>query len=193
MENRFIEKLSDIYSLSHSDIEVLISHMTPVSFSKGDFMVREGQRNSNFYILKSGVIRSFRENEGEEIALWFASAGEVIIQVWGYCKDAPSEENFECETSCELYAISKAEIDTLCSESLHFSNMIRRIFESHSMIMEEFLLFFADHKSAEQRYLAMLKRHPDIFNQVSLKKLASFLYITPQSLSRIRAVLKRNS
>ena len=172
MNEKFIETFSGIYSLQHSDVELLFSHMKTVRYSKGDFIVKEGQRNSNLYIVKSGVIRSFRDNDGEEFALWFASVGEVIIQVWGYSKATASEENFECETDCELFVISKAEIDELCENSLQFCNIIRTIFENHAVVMEEFLLFFADNKSAEQRYLAMLKRHPHIFNQVSLKKLA---------------------
>ncbi len=191
MTKKYIDKLSKIYSIPNKDIELLISHMKPIKLAKGEFIVKEGKRNNNLYIVKKGVIRSFRNNDGEEIALWFASEGEVVIQVWGYCKGATSEENLECETDCELYYISKDEIDNLCNTSLIFSNMVRTIFESHSMIMEEFLIFFADNKSAEERYLAMIKRHPDIFSQVSLKKLASFLYITPQSLSRIRARLRK--
>ena len=142
--------------------------------------------------MEQGVIRAFRENDAEEVALWFAAEGEVVLQVWGYCRDLPSEENFQCETDCLLHVISNKEIERLCSESLHFANMIRILFQNHAMLMEDFLIFFADNKSAEERYLSMLKRHPNIFNQVSLKKLASFLYITPQSLSRIRAGLKRS-
>ena len=165
--------------------------MSSVSYSKGEFIVREGERNQNLYIIKSGVVRSFKNYDGEEVALWFASSGEIIIQVWGYCKGSVSQENFECETDCQMYVISKEKINSLCKESIKFANMIRTIFENHSMIMEEFLIFFADNKSAEERYLAMIKRHPDIYSQVPLKKLASFLYVTPQSLSRIRAGLKK--
>ena len=158
MDKAFLDKLTDIYSISYEEANSLIAHMEPICFKKGSFVVREGQRNSNLYILRSGVIRSFRAYDGEESALWFASEGEVLIQVWGYCKDAPSEENFECETDCELLVISKTQINELCSKSLEFANLFRRIFESHSLIMEEFLIFFSDNKSAEQRYLAMIKQ-----------------------------------
>ena len=67
------------------------------------------------------------------------------------------------------------------------------MFEHHSMIMENYLLFFADNQSAEERYLSLLKNHPELLNQVALKKLASFLFVTPQSLSRIRAGLRKKS
>ena len=191
MKDKFLDTLADIYSVSCQEIESLVPYMELTSFSKGEYIISEGQRCSNLYFIKSGVIRSFRECDGEETTLWFASQGEVVIQVWGYCKGSASQENFECETDCELYVIPKFQIDILCGQSLNFANLFRRIFESHSMIMEEFLIFFADNKSAQERYLAMIKRNPNIFNQVSLKKLASFIYITPQSLSRIRAGLRR--
>ena len=107
----FRDKLSEIYSISLSNIDMLLSHMKIEKFSKGDFNMREGQYKRNLYIIKKGVIRSFRENDGEEFSLWFASEGEVVIQVWGYCKNHPSQENFECETDCELYMISKKETE----------------------------------------------------------------------------------
>ena len=97
-----INRLCKIYHLTISEAELLISKMKPIEFQKGDFLVREGQLSTQLYIIKAGVLRAFRNNDGEEAALWFASAGEVIIQVWGYCRNQPSEANIECEPTCEM-------------------------------------------------------------------------------------------
>ena len=90
--------LSATYGLPMDDIELLLSHTSAIKFAKGDFIVRKGGRNNNLYLVEQGVIRAFRENDAEEVALWFAAEGEVVLQVWGYCRDLPSEENFQCET-----------------------------------------------------------------------------------------------
>ena len=71
-------------------------------------------------------------------------------------------------------------------------NLIRTIFENHALWAENFLIFFADHVSAQQRYQAIMQKSPELLQQVSLKKLASYLYVTPQSLSRIRAGMKKS-
>ena len=74
-----IDKLSKEYALTVEQIELLLGEMQPVSFRKGDFVVCEGERNTHLYILKSGVWRNFRMNDGEEMTLWFASYGEFVF------------------------------------------------------------------------------------------------------------------
>ncbi len=185
------EKLSKEYALSIEQIERLLDEMTSINFRKGEFVVSEGERNNHLYILKSGVWRNFRLNEGEEMTLWFASLGEFVFPVWGYAYDEPSKTTIEVEADSEAYMISKKRINELCSESLEMANLFRTVFEHHAFWMENFLLFFADHVSAQQRYLAIMQKSPEILQSVSLKKLASYLFVTPQSLSRIRAGLRK--
>ena len=186
----FRTKLCETYALTESELDFLLAQMTPCTILKNDFMVRAGERNTKLYLIKSGVLRAFRHNEGEEVALWFASEGEMVASVWGYCLNAVSQHSIEAESDVEAYCISKQKLDKLCSESILAANLIRKMFEQHALIMENYLLFFADNQSAEERYLSVLREHPELLNQVSLKKLASFLFVTPQSLSRIRAGLK---
>lgn len=187
------EKLCKEYALTLKQLELLLSVMEYRCFKKGEFVVREGERNSNLYILSEGVWRNFRMNEGEEMSLWFASMGEFVFPIWGYAYDAPSKTSIEVEADSNVYFISKQRIDELCSTSLDMANIFRTIFEHHAYWMENFLLFFADNVSAQQRYLAIMQRNPELLQQVSLKKLASYLYVTPQSLSRIRAQLKKKN
>lgn len=140
--------------------------------------------------VRRGIVRSFIYRDGEPQTVWFAAEGEFVMQIWGYVRCGASRENIEAVTDCELLAISKVEIDRLCNESLEFSNIVRRLFEGHAAMMEDFTLFFMLNASAEERYLALMRKAPDIMQQVSLKTLASYIAVTPQSLSRIRARLR---
>ena len=185
------DKLNREYALTAVQLENLIAEMQPVHFDKGTFVVCEGERNDHLYILKSGVWRNFRMNDGEEMTLWFASEGEFVFPVWGYAYNEPSKTTIEVEADSEGFAISKKRINELCATSLDMANLFRTVFEHHAFWMENFLLFFADNVSAEQRYLAIMQKSPELLQQVSLKKLASYLYVTPQSLSRIRAGLRK--
>lgn len=185
------DKIAKEYALSPTQIELLLAEMKLVSFRKGDFVVQEGERNDSFYLLKSGVWRSFRMNDGEQMTLWFASMGEFVFPIWGYAYGEPSKTTIEVEADCEALMVSKKRINELCSTSLEMANIIRTVFEHHAFWAENFLLFFADHVSAQQRYLAIMQKNPEILQLVSLKKLASYLFVTPQSLSRIRASLKK--
>ena len=171
-----IEKLRKEYALSAEQIDLLLAEMQPIAFAKGEYVVREGERNTKLDKMKSGVWRNFRMNDGEEMTLWFASMGEFVFPVWGYANDQPSKTTIEVESDSEAFAISKKRIDELCATSVTMANLIRTVFEHHAFWMENFLLFFADNVSAQQRYLAIMQKNPEILQQVSLKKLASYLY-----------------
>lgn len=166
-----ISKMCGLYSLDEASARRFVGHMRP-------FEVRRG------------IVRSFIYRDGEPQTVWFAAEGEFVMQIWGYVRCGASRENIEAVTDCELLAISKVEIDRLCNESLEFSNIVRRLFEGHAAMMEDFTLFFMLNASAEERYLALMRKAPDIMQQVSLKTLASYIAVTPQSLSRIRARLR---
>ena len=157
-----IDKQSKEYALTVEQIEVLLDERQAVTFRKGEFVVREGERNTHLYILKSGVWRNFRMNDGEEMTLWFASQGEFVFPVWGYAYDQPSKTTIEVEWDSEAFAISKQRIDELCATSLIMANLVRTVFEHHAFWMENFLLFFADNVSAQQRYLAIMQQNPEI-------------------------------
>lgn len=187
---QYISKLCEIYALSEHEVQILIGQMESVTFQKGDFVVREGERNSNLHLIKSGIWRASRNNDGNEFTLWFACEGEFVFQIWGYTRNSASKEFIESETDSEAMVISKRQLDDLCGSSIEIANVVRKLFEQHALLMENYLLFFADNIGAEERYLTLLKKSPDVVQQVPLKKLASYLFITPQSLSRIRAGLK---
>ena len=140
----FKTKLCETYSLTIKELDLLISKMSECNITKRDFLVKEGSINNKLYIIKSGVLRAFRINDGDEIALWFAGEGELVVPVWGYCLNKISQHSIEAESTIEAFYISKQELDILCTESVLFAKIVRKMIEHHAMIMEEVVLCFAD-------------------------------------------------
>lgn len=186
IKEEFYNKFSSLYKINKVSIIRLLQEMEYMSFVKGDYIVREGEYNDNLYIITDGVVRGFRYNNGEEYSLWFSTDATMFCQVWGYSISAKSQITIEAEDITHVFYISKAKINELCNLSLEFANIIRILFENHARIIEDELTFFADNSDAKGRYLAILKREPLLLQKIPLKKLASYLLITPQSLSRIR-------
>ena len=141
--------------------------------------------------IKKAIGSGFRNTAEEAGSVWVSTDTTIVCQIWGYVSGARSELFVEAEEDTEVYFISKSEIDKLCAESLELSNLLRKMFESHALIIENELMIFADYADSSDRYLAIMKREPELLQRISLKKLASYLLITPQSLSRIRAGLKK--
>lgn len=186
----FVEKISANYGVPVNTVELLLAQMEERSFKKGEFVVHAGQRNTFFYIVRSGVWRAFRMKEGVEYSVWFATEGMAVFVIWSYVDNHSSELTIEVEADSTVFAISRQQLEEMCLSSSEIANMVRKVFERHALEIENNILLFIDNATATNRYLNVLKAQPELFRHVSLKKIASYLLITPQSLSRIRAGLK---
>ncbi|MDO4163921.1 MAG: Crp/Fnr family transcriptional regulator [Bacteroides sp.] len=186
-----IKKFTQKYQLPEKDLLAFLAHMTEVHFTKGELILKEGERNTNFYLIKKGIWRAYYLTDGTDNSLWFVSPGDVAFSSWGYIDDKPSLINIESVNESIAYCIDKASAEELFSGSMEMANFSRKIFEREILAVDNATLVYSTPSTAEGRYLTLMEENPELLQGVPLKYLASYLYITPQSLSRIRAGLRR--
>lgn len=187
MRREVLERFCQKYALSVSDAEALLARMTPVTYSRGGLLVKAGICNSNFYIIASGIWRgSYLSADGTDLSLWFASAGEAIFSIWGYAGKQKSLITIEAMSDSELYVISRNDLELYFRTSVQAANLGRVLFERQFLELETWLISTSAPR-AKERYLRLLEDNPELLLYVPLKHIASYLWITPQSLSRIRA------
>ena len=186
----FIEKFCRRYNLSETDVKALTEQMQEVRFRKREAIVIEGERNSNLYLIKEGIWRGHYLRDGVDISLWFAFQGDSIFSSWRYVAGLPSLVSIEAMSDSRVYRISKSKLETFFSSSVLFANIGRVIFERQFLDMENWMIN-GGAAQAKQRYLTLLEQNPELLQHVPLKHIASYLFITPQSLSRIRAELSK--
>lgn len=184
----FVQKFCEKYSLPITASLQLLAKMEKLHFRKGDFLVQEGERNSNFYIISKGIWRGHYLNDGVDVSVWFASEGEAIFSSWGYIENTLSLASIEAMCDSELYGISKAKLESFYASSAELANFGRRLFEQQFLGLENWIISGGSPR-AKERYLTLLEENPELLQYVPLKHIASYLWITPQSLSRIRAGL----
>lgn len=182
----FEEKFRNRYQLSEADASALLSHMEEVRFKKKEVIVQEGTKNTNLYLIKEGIWRGHYLKDGVDTSIWFASKGEAAFSVWGYVDNSYSQISIEAMSDSIAYCISKAVLNELYSTSIDLANLGRRLME-HQLLTTENWLISAGSPRAKERYLTLIKETPELLLHVPLKYIASYLWITPQSLSRIRA------
>lgn len=186
----FSEILHEKYELSASESEQLLAQMERLTYRKGEHIVREGERNSSLYLVAQGIWRGHYLRDGVDISLWFASEGDTLFSSWSYVADRPSLTSIEAMSDSTVFRISKQKMETFFASSIAFANIGRVIFERQFLDMENWMIN-GGAAQAKQRYLALLEQNPELLQHVPLKHIASYLMITPQSLSRIRAGLNR--
>lgn len=186
----FSEILHEKYGLSASESEQLLAQMERLTYRKGEHIVREGERNSSLYLVAQGIWRGHYLRDGVDISLWFASEGDTLFSSWSYVADRPSLTSIEAMSDSTVFRISKQKMETFFASSIAFANIGRVIFERQFLDMENWMIN-GGAAQAKQRYLALLEQNPELLQHVPLKHIASYLMITPQSLSRIRVELSR--
>lgn len=127
----FVRKFCEKYSLPITVSLQLLEKMEKFSFRKGDFLVQEGERNSNFYIISKEIWRGHYLNDGADVSVWFASEGEAVFSSWGYIENTPSLVSIEAMCDSELYGISKAKLESFYASSAELANFGRRLSNSN--------------------------------------------------------------
>lgn len=179
------EEIAWLASLTAEKRERLKAVMTPVELDKGETLVREGSVDDRLYFLTEGIVRAFRSGD-EESTLWFATKGEIVLSSWGYMCGEASKISIVAECDCTLYRIEKEDVERLSGEDAETANFFRHHIEKLYMEVEEWMLNMME-PSAEKRYLYIVREKPELIATVKLKDIASYIYLRPQSLSRIRS------
>lgn len=180
MDN-FIAGQRKIHSISDENAALLFRYIDEVDIPKGAIAVREGQRDHSIYFVKKGLVRAYVLRDGKDITLWFAAEGEMAAAV----VRSVSIVNIEVMENTVLFRIPQERLESLFEQSLELANWGRKLMENY---LSEYEHYFTNYSwtSAREQYERLMKEYPDLFRKVPLKHIASYLQITPQSLSRIR-------
>lgn len=185
MEQAFCSR----YGIVPAQFRQLLARMQPVGFAKGALVVKEGELHSDFYLIGRGIWRAWYWRDGTDVSLWFAERGQAAFSSWGYVENSPARISIESVTESVALRIGKAELEALFGSSLEMANVGRRIFECEILDVDRMGIRYGCPKAGE-RYRMLMREHPELLQQVPLKYIASYLDVTPQSLSRIRARMR---
>jgi CRP-like cAMP-binding protein len=156
------------------------------SFPKGHFLLEENRVNKRTYFLESGYIRSFTfDKDGQEVTTNIYSAPCFVNDFLSFFRQQPAKQSFQALTECIGWTMNFETEEKYFHQLPEFREFGRLLVLNHFDLLQE-RMFEMIKESAENRYLKLLSKHPDIFQNVSLKIIASYLGITDTSLSRIR-------
>ncbi len=154
-------------------------------------ILEEGTVSDEYLFLEKGFMRSFaHDTDGNEVTTNFYSPGDVIFEVASFFNRTKSKENIQALTDCVTWYITYEQLNNLFHALPEFREFGRSILvKGFSGLKTRMLSMITE--TAEERYISLLKTNPEIFQQASLKNIASFLGITDTSLSRIRKELSK--
>src|SRR3989339_374678 len=160
------EYMQSINSMPDYKVIELTEDFEYFSLPKHSFLIKENRIIEQTYFLEIGYIRSFTlDKDGLEVTTNIYSTPCFVNDFSSFFKMLPAKQNFQTLTNCEGWTMS-------------LENVEKYLLNERMLDMIKY--------SAENRYLKLLSNHPDVFQNVSLKIISSYLGITDTSLSRIR-------
>jgi len=153
--------------------------------SRGEFLVKEGEVERNLYLIVSGAVRVFYLSEFEEQTVRLGYEGSLINSLSSFIKGTPSEFYIEALRKTTFKLISRDQILQLANEDNASLSQYISLLEGlvTQQIDREIDLLIT---SPSERLSRVLERSPHLFRHIPLKYIASYLRMTPETLSRIR-------
>lgn len=156
-----------------------------VTLNRNDYLKRGGTCDTNVYFVENGSLRIFILEESEELTIRFGYQGNFITAPDSFIIEEPSDMYIQALKKTRVRVVSKSTYEKFIESS------------EENMKLQEYILKMLVYQQLERerdiligspltRYLRVLKRSPQLFSEIPNKYIASYLRMTPETLSRLK-------
>ena len=172
-------------TLSKDALDKFAEILVPLKFKRGETPVKEGDVCDSLYYIEKGLTRQYYEKNGKEVTEHLEYEGGIVMCIESFFLQEPSRLVIETLEPSKIYAIPYNKLQELTRTSYEFCQLMFSFLE-HSLILSQRKADTLRFESAKERYLRTLNDHPDLVRRAPLHYLASYLQMTPETLSRVR-------
>ena len=172
-------------TMTHDELDVLESILVPMKFQKGEFILKEGEVCTNIYCVVKGLIRQFYFKNDMELTEHMAIENTICMSIESLFKEQPSHLQIQAIEPTILFALPKSRLEHEAVRNTNIQMLYRKILEE-SLIMSQIKADMLRFEPAPERYAKLVKRSPQLVLRAPLVYIASYLQMTPETLSRVR-------
>lgn len=190
MKSILFKYMSKFTSLTKEQQHTIAKEIKIEEFKKGTILLRQGDVPTKCYFVLKGCIRQYSIDEkGKEVTSNFYTEEQAIAVFNNHKLDKSSEYTFVCLEDSVLVVGDLAIEQDMYTKYTQLEIMTRKMIEENfGKVQEEFATFISS--TPEERFKTLLMKRPQLVDRVPQHQLASYLGITPESLSRIKKRLK---
>jgi CRP-like cAMP-binding protein len=182
----FFHRLNEKVELTTEEQESIKKYLTPKKLRKKQYLLQEGDVCKYIAFVENGALRSYSIDEkGVERILQFALEGSTISDLYSFLTDEPATYNIDALENSELVLISKSSHEQLLKNLPKYETWIRLQITGAYIAMQRRLTSIIS-LSLEERYAAFTSLYPHIVQRVPQHMIASYMGLTPETLSRVR-------
>jgi CRP-like cAMP-binding protein len=187
IHDSLISFLNKFHPLSTEAEQAIASIAKRIQIKKNSELQSIGHTCKTIYFLEKGLARIYYFKDEIEITESFSFENNLVLRYESLFSGRPSKKAIQVLEDSELIAIKADELTLLFSKYSEIETLFRKIIEAALVDTINRVESIQFH-TAEERYTSLLHEAPDVIKRVPLKFIASYLGITPVSLSRIRAI-----
>jgi CRP-like cAMP-binding protein len=185
-KGNFLKYLSSNLHLDEYEIKPIVASCTNKKVAKGTYLLQANERINHGFFVESGLLRQFSiDKKGKEHTIAFAPENWFVTDRESVFFDEPSKYYIQAQENSEVVLIDDTYEQSLAKQIPNFNEFNIRLLHNNIRHMQQRIDLLLG-ATAEERYMHFIKLYPDILLRVPQIMVASYLGITPESLSRVR-------
>lgn len=173
-------------TMTHDELDILENILVPMKFAKGQMILSEGEICKHIYYIEKGLVRQFYSKKGKEVTEHMAVEGNIVMCIESLFKEEPTSLQVEALEPVLIYALPKARLEEVALHNVNIQILYRKILEE-SLILSQIHADLLRFETAQDRYRKMCKLATQVTLRAPLVYIASYLQMTPETLSRVRS------
>lgn len=183
--NHLIFNIERTFKASEEELSALKNAMKEEHLKRNEVFLKSGQVCNKLAFLSKGSMRLFYDSPDKEVCNDFFFENSMVGSLASFLSQTPSTVNIAAIENCKFFVLHRDDVMDLVSKHGSLKKMA-------DVIVQEQLLRAEKRESAllsvypEERFKNLMEEHPKIFKRIPLRYVASYLGITPETLSRYR-------
>ena len=164
---------------------MLESILVPMKFAKGETILGEGDVCRYIFWIVKGLVRQYYFKNGKELTEYMATENTICMSIESLFREEPSMQIIQALEPTILFALPMHDLEAVSMKSVNIQMLYRKILEE-SLIISQHHADMLRFESAQDRYRRLVRESPQLILRAPLVYIASYLQMTPETLSRVR-------
>ncbi len=184
--DKFFQFIQPFTHLGQASKEALVNIAQRWELPKGHLLVQAGTVCHYLYFIEAGLTRTFYDKDGKEVTDWLSAENSIACSIVSFITRKPDIRSIELLEPSILWALPYQPLENLYRQ-YHEIERLGRLMVSDGLVQLQQRFDDLHFATASQRYQKLLQSHPTFLQRVPLGMIASYLGVTQETLSRIRA------
>lgn len=185
MYDLFFQKFNEKVPLTDEEQEQIRAYLTPKKLRKRQYLLQEGDICKAIAFVEKGALREYSVDNGSDHIIQFALEGWTISDLFSFLTGEPASYNIDALEDAELVLITRSAHEELLKKQPKYGTYMRLLITGAYIALQRRLTSTIS-VSVEERYRSFTEMYPDIVQRVPQHMIASYLGLTPETLSRAR-------